>query len=85
MYTNNAAGFGVVNVYLAGVFDANMRSYIGTVGGWMPYHVLALDQGEWDDPSTWLDPVAFKSIQLQLTQNAAAGVASVVLESELVY
>jgi len=85
MYVNNAAGFGVVNVLLAGVADANMRSYIGSVGGWCPYNVLALDQGEYDDPSTWLDPATFRSIQLQLTQNVAASVASVVLESELVY
>jgi len=84
-YTNNAAGFGVVTVLLAGVADANMRSYIGSVGGWCPYHVVAIDQGEWDDPNSWLDPSTFRSIQLQLTQNLAASNASVVLESELVY
>ena len=85
VYVNNAAGFGVVNVWLAGVADANMRSYIASYSGWCPYHVVALDQGEWDDPSTWLDVTQFKSVQLQLTQNAAASVASVVLESEWVY
>jgi hypothetical protein len=85
VYENYGQGSGTVHVYLAGVADANMRSYIGSVGGWCLYNVLAVDQGEWDDPSTWLDPATFKSIQLQLTNNAAAAVASVVLETELVY
>lgn len=85
MYTNNGQGNGVVNVLLAGVADANMRSYSGHVTGWFPMHTAGIDLGEWDDPATWLDPSSFHSIQLQLTQDVAAMAASVALETELVY
>lgn len=85
MYANNGAGFGVVNVYLAGVADANMRSYSGHVTGFAPANCLQLDLGEWDDPTTWLDTSPFHSVQLQLTQDQAGGAATVVLESELIY
>lgn len=84
-YTNGGNGFGVFGQLLAGVADANMRSYIGHVSGIAPMNTAMIDLGEWDDPASWLDPSTFKSIQLQLSNNAALAVATVVLESELVY
>jgi hypothetical protein len=85
LYTNNGAGFGTVNQLTGGAADANMRSYAANVMGWFPYNTVQIDLGEWDDPASWLDATLSNSIQLQLTNNVANGVASVCLETELVY
>lgn len=81
-YMNTGIGNGAVAVFSAGVADANDRNFIAEVLGWTPEHCTWLDLGDWGDPSTWLDPSTYKALQLELTQNAAGGVASVVLETE---
>lgn len=84
-YLNGGAGNGVVAVFSAGVADVNDRNFIAIVTGYAPEACTWLDMGDWGDPSTWLDPSVYKALQLELTQNAAGGVASVVLETEANY
>jgi hypothetical protein len=81
-YMNTGAGNGLVAVFSAGVADGTDRNFICQVDGWTPEWCTWIDLGDWGDPSTWLDPSVYKALQLELTQNAAGGVASVVLETE---
>jgi hypothetical protein len=84
-YQNNAIGSGVVSVFTAGAADANPRVVWGNVLGWVPFALSYLDLGEFDDPATWFDPTPYGSINLELTNAAANGVASVALEQEFIY
>lgn len=81
-YLNYGIGSGVLTVFSAGVADANLRHMYSLVQGWCPEHAVWLDLGDWGDPASWLDPSAYKSLQLELTQNVASSAVSVVLESE---
>lgn len=84
-YMNTGIGNGALAVFSAGVADVNQRNFIADVAGWTPEWCTWIDLGDWGDPATWLDPTPYKSLQLELTQNAANGVASVVLENEVKY
>ncbi len=84
-YVNYGIGNGAVSVYTAGSADSNKRNLTAIVTGWMPYHCAMLDMGEYDDPTTWFDPTAFRRLRLKLTQNAASSTAAVVLVQEYAY
>lgn len=84
-YMNTGIGQGAVTVTTGGSADANKRVTEAIVSGFCPYGSSLYHCGEWDDPSTWLSPAAFRSMRLELTQNAASSACSVVLETEYDY
>jgi len=84
-YMNNGIGSAAVTVFTAGVADVNPRTVWAHVYGWVPYATSYLDLGEYDDPATWFDPTPYGQVVLELTNNAANGVASVVLAQEWAY
>ena len=84
-YMNTGIGSGAVTVITGGVADANPRVVWGNVLGWVPFAVSYIDLGEFDDPATWFDPTPYGQVVLELTNNAANGVASVALVQEYAY
>ena len=84
-YINAGIGEGLYNQQTNDIADGNLRSPMAIVSGFIPYSAALIDLGEWDDPSTWLDATAFKSLRLILTHNVAAAACSVVLEQEKLY
>lgn len=84
-YHNDGIGNGALAIYTGGVAASGLLNLWAIVQGWQPYATLLVDQGEYDDPASWLDATVFKRLTLELTQNAASSLASVVLQQEYVY
>ena len=84
-YLNYGIGNGVLNIYVAGVADTSEDDIYCIVHGFMPFACAFLDQGEWDDPSSWLDPSPYREVKLEVTQNAASATLEIVLEQVYVY
>lgn len=84
-YANTGIGSGALDVITGGVAAASELTLNGEVFGWSPYNTWVFPFGDWDDPSSWLDATSFDKLRLDLTNNAASAVASVVLEQEHIY
>ena len=84
-YLNYGIGNGVLDILIAGSADTSEDDIVSIVMGFMPFHCAFLDMGEFDDPSSWLDPTAFRELKLELTQNAASSTLEIVLEQIYVY
>jgi hypothetical protein len=84
-YLNYGLGKGVLDILTGGAAQATEIDIYSIVTGFMPFHTAYLDMGEWDDPSSWLDPSGFREIKLELTQDAASSAIEVCLEQVYVY
>lgn len=84
-YNNNGIGNGAIVMTTGGVADTADKNFWANIHGWQPWNTAFVEMGEWDDPATWLDATVFSKLKLELTQNVASSVASVVIEQEYVY
>jgi hypothetical protein len=84
-YLNNGIGEGELGVMTAGAADANPRTIWASVHGFLPFNTLMLEQGEYDDPESWLQATMFKNLRAILTQSNAGATCSLVLETAKVY
>lgn len=84
-YSNYGIGEGAVTLFTAGAADANKRNLAAIVSGFLPFNTAYKELGDYDDPTTWLDPSSFKSLMLELTESVVSADASIVLEQARVY
>jgi hypothetical protein len=84
-YYDYGIGDGALVLYHAGSAETSNTDVWAIVEGFMPYHCVYMPQGEWDDPSTWLDATSFRNLRLELAMDSASANASVVLEQEYIY
>jgi hypothetical protein len=81
-YVNTGIGEGVLNLVTGttGVDLATDSIINALVHGYMPFSLAYLQFGTYDDPDSYLQAPSYKSVRLELTQNNAGAVASVILE-----
>lgn len=79
-YLNYGIGSGALNITQGGIALGAEKMLDAKVSGWCPWNAVMLDQGEYDDPSTYLDPTQYNKLRLELTNSVVSASAAVVLE-----
>lgn len=84
-YDDEGRGDFTISMQKAGIAVSSAATVFALVHGFCPFSSVYYECGQYDDPTSWLDPSGFKSLRLELAQNAASALASVVLEQAKPY
>jgi len=81
-YINTGIGQGTLNLTTGttGVGLATDSIVNAIVTGYLPFSMAYWQFGTYDDPSSYLNTLLYKSLRLELTQNNAGAATSVILE-----
>jgi len=84
-YPNTGEGEGAVDLRSAGSAETGLHQVNATVFGWAPFGGIYLPWGDPMTPADWLPAGLFKSLRLELTNNAASASVWVAIEQLRTY